>query len=48
MERGLKKAHKTYILARRQILYRMMYETSKNKIFARILLCVHLKYNIKK
>jgi hypothetical protein len=29
MERGLKKAHKTYILARRQILYRMMYETSK-------------------
>jgi hypothetical protein len=43
MERGLKKAHKTYILARRQILYRMMYETSKNKICARILLCVHLK-----
>jgi hypothetical protein len=32
MERGLKKAHKTYILARRQILYRRMYETSK-KIF---------------
>jgi hypothetical protein len=32
MERGLKKAHKTYILARRQVLYRMMYETSKKKL----------------
>jgi hypothetical protein len=41
MERGLKKAHKTYILARRQIVYRMMYKTSR-KNFARILLCVHL------
>jgi hypothetical protein len=32
MERGLKKAHKTYILARRQILYRMMYETSEKSV----------------
>ncbi len=48
MERVLKKAHKTYSLARRQILYRMMYETSKNKICARILLCVHLKNSLLK
>jgi hypothetical protein len=42
MEESLEKIQGTHILTRRQILYRMMYETSKNKSYAQTLLCVHL------
>jgi hypothetical protein len=46
-EGSLKKFQGTHILARCEILYRMVYKTSKNKIFARTLLCVHLHVIIK-
>ncbi len=42
MEESLEKIQGTHILARRQILYRMMYETLRQKTYARTLLCVHL------